>query len=121
MFVNGKLEGEGSLSQHKEGYEWKYLYQGNFVGSLKQGKGKEINEKGETYEGLFNRDKKEGKGKQTLTNGSIYEGHWVNDCKNGPFKVTNKTKEGTRTIYKNFLKDFPKNIISEADFLKHNN
>ena len=63
IFKNGKPEGEVKYSVVKSGNERKLEFAGQFVGGIRQGHGKEINEKGDIYEGGFNRDKKEGKGK----------------------------------------------------------
>ena len=76
------------------------MYKGDYKAGVRQGQGKEINEKGDSYEGAFNRDKKDGKGVQTIaSNGTKYEGTFFNDVKHGYVKVT--TSDG-KEVYKFF-------------------
>lgn len=76
QFKNGKPEGDVKYSLMKTGFERKLEFAGKLVGGVRQGHGKEINEKGDVYEGEYNRDKKEGKGKLVLKTGQTYEGTW---------------------------------------------
>lgn len=55
-FLAGKFHGHGRMQ--KPGY----VYEGEFAGGNRSGKGKEVLENGEQYEGMFARDQREGKG-----------------------------------------------------------
>ncbi len=68
-------------------------YSGQFVKSLRQGKGKMTLQNGNVYEGQFVNGRMQGQGSTTYSNGDRYVGTWSNDQPNGQGKYFFKTRE----------------------------
>ena len=115
---NNKREGRGAMTSgancfvgyffddYKSGYGVEYddcnnynpLYEGNWKGGRKQGKGRAFYKNGDYYEGDFEADKKKGKGKYFFKSGAVWEGDFEDDKMNGEGDYT--TAKGAKTKIK---------------------
>ena len=64
-------------------YTDKTTYEGNWVGTKKNGQGIEIWPNGYIYKGEFKNSEWSGQGILTFPNGATYEGQWANGFMNG--------------------------------------
>lgn len=85
-FVIGKFHGQGRLTRPG------YVYEGQFMDSLANGRGKEVLETGEQYEGDFTRGLREGNGTLRMTepDGSVgeYKGAFKQGFMHGQGELT---------------------------------
>lgn len=80
--AEGRVHGEGTMRYFKEGVLY-CTFQGTFVNGVIQGKGSMTWTKGIFYEGQFLNGEFHGKGYYKVTNGIIYEGDFTNSKFNG--------------------------------------
>jgi len=59
------------------------LYDGDFKGGKRNGKGKLMCANGDVYDGDWRDDKRNGKGKYTWADGDVYDGEWRDDNQHG--------------------------------------
>ena len=64
------------------------IYEGEFLGDLRHGKGKFIWPNGDIYEGDYIKDIQSGIGKFTWSSGDTYEGDWLDGTRTGKGKLT---------------------------------
>ena len=65
-------------------YKTSRVYEGEWCQDLRQGRGYEVYQNGNTYIGEFKRGKAEGNGKYVWTSkGEAYEGEWYQGRKHG--------------------------------------
>ena len=59
------------------------VYEGEYVGNVRSGKGKMTYADGAVYEGSWEGGKRAGSGVYTYSNGDVYRGEWADDVKQG--------------------------------------
>ena len=82
-------------------YTDKTTYEGNWVGTKKNGQGIEIWPNGYIYKGEFKNSEWSGQGILTFPNGATYEGEWVNGFMNGEGTFTWSDGKEKTGIWKN--------------------
>lgn len=106
-FLADKFHGRGRLTRSG------YVYEGDFVGGVRSGQGKEVFDSGERYEGTFARGVREGTGvlRAPTANGAelSYEGSF----KNGLLHGTGKMKIGPAS----FDGEFKQGVFSKGRVL----
>ena len=75
------------------------VYEGEYVGNVRSGKGKMTYADGAVYEGSWEGGKRAGSGVYTYSNGDVYRGEWADDVKQGEgvysSKATLSSYQGT--------------------------
>ena len=82
-------------------YTDKTTYEGEWVGTKKNGKGIEIWPNGYIYKGEFKNSEWSGQGILTFPDGSTYEGEWANGFMNGKGTFTWSDGKQKTGIWKN--------------------
>ena len=86
-FRDNVFHGVGSLKRRSFKESGKQCtgrsYQGDFVGGVRDGRGRYATGFGDLYEGQFHNDKYHGKGAMAYANGDKYEGDWVEGQREG--------------------------------------
>jgi hypothetical protein len=105
-FIDNMFHGNGKYSKKIIDSEKYIYYEGKWINSKKQGKGKETFPNGTVFEGEWQNNHKVNKGKITYFNGDIYEGYISPDYKkNGKGRFTSQSG----FIYDGEWKDDKKN------------
>lgn len=83
-FRDGRREGHGTLSlRENRNAPYQRVYEGEWLGGQRDGRGTQWSDNGDVYEGDFAADERHGLGKLFLANGDIIEGSFSHDLCEG--------------------------------------